>query len=74
MVWKILQNYEPEGLIGPQALVGLKITYLWNNFVGETMTNAIKRIDEYGQPIGKLEPSKHLNLIVLYYWVNPDTV
>lgn len=74
MVWKILQNYEPEGLIGPQVLVGLKITYLWNNFIGETMTNAIKRIDEYGQPIGKLEPSKHLNLIGLYYWVNPDTV
>ena len=60
VVWKILQNYEPERLIGPQVLVRLKIMYLRNNYVGETMTSAIKRIDEYGQPTGKLEPSKHL--------------
>ena len=29
-------------------------------FVGETTTNAVTRIDEHEQPNGKSEPSKHI--------------
>ena len=33
------------------------------------MTSAIKRIDEYGQPTGKLEPSKHLKNRHKFDWI-----
>ena len=32
-----------------------------NNYIGETIRNAIARIDEHEQPNGKSEPSKHIN-------------
>ena len=31
-----------------------------NNYIGETIRNVVTRIDEYKQPNGKVEPSKHL--------------
>ena len=31
-----------------------------NNYIGETITNVVTRIDEQEQPNGKWEPSKHL--------------
>ena len=31
-----------------------------NNYIGETIRNVVKRIDEHEQPNGKLEPSKYL--------------
>ena len=31
-----------------------------NNYIGETIRNAVTRIDKHKQPNGKSEPSKHL--------------
>ena len=31
-----------------------------NNYIGETIRNAVTKIDEHEQPSGKSEPSKHL--------------
>ena len=40
--------------------VVLYICSCGNNYIGETIRNAVTQIDEYEQPNGKLEPSKHL--------------